>query len=111
MKKRVLTFLSLILLCFTLLSTKANADEILEPINNTYKSGIYILNKSDMGKYNLQYQFVNKDKMSAIIVLDENYDITYKNINCNRRCNGGTITNKNTIIVVGDDVSFYFNRI
>lgn len=111
MKKKVLTFLSLILLCFTLLSTKANADEIIETINNTYKPGIYILNKSDMGKYNLQYQFVKNGEKSAIIVLDENYDILYKNINCSRRCNAGTITNKNTIIVVGDEVSFYFNKI
>lgn len=111
MRKRVLTFLSLILLCFTLLSTKANADEIIEPINNTYKPGIYMINKSDIGKYNLQYEFLNRDKKSAIIVLDEKYDVLYKNINCARKCNAGTITNKNTIIVVGDEIAFYFSKI
>ncbi len=47
---------------------------------------------------------------AMVIILDENYDITYKNVNCNRRCNGGTITNKNTIIVVGGEIAFYFEK-
>lgn len=63
-----------------------------------------------MGNYNLQYQFLNKDNKSAII-LDENYDVLYKNINCSRLCNAGIITNKNTIIVVGGEISFYFTKI
>lgn len=53
-----------------------------------------------------------KNVQSTIIVLDENYDIVYKNINCNRRYNAGTITNKSTIIIVGsDEVSFYFTKL
>lgn len=81
-------------------------------INNTYKEGIYKLDESDKGEYNLQYQFLNKNSASAIIVLDENADIVYKNINCNRKCNAGTITNKNTIILITDgEVELDFTKI
>ncbi len=88
MKKKVLTCLSIILLCLAISNSKVKADEEIYPINNTYKPGIYILNKNDKNSYNLTYEFVNKGQKSAIIILDENYDITYKNVNCNRRCNG-----------------------
>ncbi|WP_394857273.1 hypothetical protein [Clostridium paraputrificum] len=110
MKKKALTCLSIILLCLAISNSKVKADEEIYPINNTYKPGIYILNKNDKNSYNLTYEFVNKGQKSAIIILDENYDITYKNVNCNRRCNGGTITNKNTIIVVGGEIAFYFEK-
>ena len=104
MKKKVLTCLSIILLCLAISNSKVKADEEIYPINNTYKPGIYILNKNDKNSYNLTYEFVNKGQKSAIIILDENYDITYKNVN------GGTITNKNTIIVVGGEIAFYFEK-
>lgn len=112
MKKKILIFASTIILCLTILMPKAYADEIIYPFNNSYKSGIYKLEKNDNGKYNLMYEFSGKNVQSTIIVLDENYDIVYKNINCNRRCNAGTMTNKNTIIIVGsDEVSFYFTKL
>ena len=46
---------------------KVKADEEIYPINNTYKPGIYILNKNDKNSYNLTYEFVNKGQKSAII--------------------------------------------
>ena len=111
MKKRLLIFASIILLCFTMLTTKSNADEILQPVNDVYKPGIYVLDPKDNGEYNLTYEFIKKNEKSAIIVLDENLDISYKNINCNRRCNAGTITNKSTIIIIGGDISLYFSKL
>lgn len=112
MKNRVFTFVSLMLLFFTILAPKvAKADEIIKPVNKTYNPGIYILDKSDKDSYNLMYEFQGKNEKSAIIILDGNYDIVYKNINCNRRCNAGTITNKSTIIIVGGEVDFYFTKL
>ena len=77
MKKKVLTCVSIILLCLAISSSKVKADEEIFPINNTYKPGIYILNKSDKNSYNLTYEFVKKGQKSAIIILDENYDIAF----------------------------------
>ncbi|MGG7177377.1 hypothetical protein ACQPU1_07300 [Clostridium paraputrificum] len=58
------------------------------------------------------YEFVDKNKKAAIIVLDAEFNITYKNINCNRRCNAGTITNKDTIVIIGDDeAALFFTKI
>jgi predicted transcriptional regulator len=102
MKKKVIILLSSIFLCLIISAVKVNASTPISPISEVYKEGIYQLNKEDTGSYNLQYQFLNKDKDSAIIILDENDDIVYKNINCNRKCNAGVITNKNKIIIISD---------
>ena len=110
MKKKVLTCVSVILLCLAISNFKVKADEEIYPINNTYKPGIYSLNKNDKNSYNLAYEFVDRGKKSNIIILDDNYDIIYDNNNCDGICNGGTITNKNTIIVVGGEIAFYFEK-
>lgn len=110
MKKKVLTCLSVILLCLTILNSQVKADEEIYPINNTYKPGIYSLNKNDKNSYELTYEFIGKEKKSSIIILDENYDVLYDNNSCDKICNGGTITNKNTIIVVGGEIAFYFEK-
>lgn len=111
MKKFFLIFALTIILCFTILIPNTYADEIIYPVNNAYKSGIYKLDKSDSYKYNLMYEFSNKNLHSGIIILNENYDMVYKSINCNKRCNAGTISNNSTIVIVGnDEVSFYFSK-
>lgn len=112
MKKKVIYIAALIItaIIFTVHNVYANTP--ITPISNVYKEGIYKLDKNDKGEYNLQYKFINKDRNSAIIVLDENGDIVYKNINCNRKCNAGTITNKNTIILITDgEVELDFTKI
>lgn len=110
MKKKILTCVSIILLCLTISSSKIKANEEIYPINNTYKPGIYSLNKNDKNSYKLTYEFADKGKKSSIIILDENYDVLYDNNSCDEICNAGTITNKNTIIVVGGEIAFYFER-
>lgn len=102
MKNKFIILLSSIFLCLIIFTVKVNASTPISPISEVYKEGIYQLNKEEIGSYNLQYQFLNKDRNSAIIVLDENDDIVYKNINCNRKCNAGLITNKNKIIIISN---------
>ncbi|PWL51427.1 MAG: hypothetical protein DBY38_14410 [Clostridium cadaveris] len=112
MKKRIFTFICSLMLFFSIFISTAYATEFIQPSNQIYKAGIYQLNQNDKYTYNLMYQFTEKDKKSAIIVLDDNYDIVYKNVNCHRKCNAGTITNKNTIVVVGDsEVGLYFTKL
>ncbi|WP_195990248.1 hypothetical protein [Clostridium sp. D53t1_180928_C8] len=112
MRKKVIYIVVLIITAIIFNTKNVYANTPIAPINNIYEEGIYQLNKSDKGEYNLQYQFLNKDGDSAIIVLDENADIVYKNINCNRKCNAGTITNKNTIILITDgEVQLDFTKI
>lgn len=91
---------------------KVYASTPISPINQVYKEGIYQLNKYDNGTYELKFQFLNKDKSSSIIVLDQNSDIVYKNINCNRLCNAGNITNQNIIIIITEgEVALNFSKI
>lgn len=112
MKKQLIYIATLIMMVLIFITDNVYANAPITPINNVYKEGIYNLYENDKGEYNLQYQFLNKDSDSAIIVLDENADIVYKNINCNRKCNAGTITNKNTIILITDgDVELDFTKI
>lgn len=112
MKKKVLVFISLLIICCTLFTSKAYAYTTISPVNNVYKEGIYRLDDIYKDKYNLMYQFNDKSKQSTIIILDEDFDTKYKNINCQRKCNAGTITNKDTIIIVGEsEVSLYFDKV
>lgn len=91
---------------------KVYASTPISPINEVYKEGIYQLNKYDNETYELKFQFLNKDKNSAIIVLDQNADIVYKNVNCNRQCNAGSVNNKNIIIIITDgEVALNFSKI
>ena len=113
MRKKAIYIAALIIVVI-IFTTNNNvyANTPIEPIDKVYKEGIYRLDKSYKGEYNLQYKFLNKDSDSTIIVLDENADIVYKNINCNRKCNAGTITNKNTIILITDgEVELDFTKI
>lgn len=101
-----------LMLLFSVFTSKAYANEFIEPSNQIYKAGIYQLNPKDRYKYNLMYQFTDENKKSAIIILDDDYDISYKNVNCHRKCNAGIVTNKNTIVIVGDsEVVFYFTKL
>ena len=112
MRKKVIYIATLIITVLIFATNNVYANTPITPINNAYKEGIYKLDKNDKGEYNLQYQFLNKDSDSAIIVLDQNADIVYKNINCNRKCNAGTITNKNTIILITDgEVELEFTKL
>ena len=112
MRKKVIYIVTLIITTLIFITNNVYANTPITPINNVYKEGIYELYKHDKGEYNLQYQFLNKGSTSAIIVLDENADILYKNINCDRKCNAGTITNKNTIILITDgEVELDFTKI
>lgn len=112
MRKKSIYIAVLIITAIIFTTNNVYANTPINPINNVYKEGIYKLDKSDKGEYNLQYQFLNKDSDSAIIVLDENADIVYKNINCNRKCNAGTTTNKNTIILITDgELELNFTKI
>ena len=112
MKKKIIAIASLIIISLIFLTSNVYASEPINPINNIYKEGIYELNKSDIGSYQLQFRFVDPDKDSAIIVLDENADIVYKNINCNRVCNAGVITNKNTIVIITEgEVELSFTKV
>ena len=112
MRKKVIYIATLIITVLIFATNNVYANTPITPINNAYKEGIYKLDKSDKGEYNLQYQFLNKDSDSAIIVLDQNADIVYKNISCNRKCNAGTITNKNTIILITDgELELNFTKI
>lgn len=90
---------------------KVYASTPINPINEVYKEGIYQLNKYDNGSYDLKFQFLDKDSKSAIIVLNQNADIVYKNINCNRLCNAGNITNQNIIIIITEgEVALNFSK-
>lgn len=113
MKKKITILLSVIAL-FTMLfitNTYAYSNATIPPTDSVYKEGIYRLDPNDTGSYNLQFKFLNPEKNSAIIILDENADIVYKNINCNRKCNAGTVTNKNTIILISDgETALYFSK-
>ena len=112
MRKKAIYIAALIITALIFTTKNVYANIPIPPVNNAYKEGIYKLDKNDLGKYNLQYKFVNKNRDSAIIVLDENANIVYKNINCNRKCNAGTITNKNTIILITDgEVELDFTKI
>lgn len=112
MRKKLICISSLILISLIILTTTVYAAEPINPINNVYKEGIYKLSEGDKGEYDLKFQFINSNKNSSIIVLNENSDIVYKNINCNRRCNAGVITNKNTIVIITDgEVQLYFTKI
>ncbi|MDY3360631.1 MAG: hypothetical protein SOY04_09545 [Clostridium celatum] len=111
MKKRFFILLSSLIIVLNFIIFTAHANAPIQPIDATYKEGIYQLSPSDKNSYALQFQFLNPDKDSAIIVLDQNADIVYKNINCNRKCNTGTITNKNTIVLITDgEVALYFTK-
>ena len=112
MRKKAIYIAALIIAVIIFTTNNVYANTPIEPINKVYKEGIYNLDKNYKGEYNLQYKFVNKNSDSAIIVLDENANIVYKNINCNRKCNAGTITNKNTIILITDgEVELDFTKI
>ena len=112
MRKKVIYIATLIITVLIFATNNVYANTPITPINNAYKEGIYKLDKNDKGEYNLQYQFLKKDSNSAIIVLDENADILYKNVNCNRKCNAGTITNQNTIILITDgEVELDFTKL
>lgn len=112
MRKKVMYIIGLIIAIIIFTTSNVYATTPITSINNIYKEGIYKLDKNDIGEYNLQYEFLNKDRESAIIILDKNEDIVYKNINCNRKCNAGTITNKNTIILITDgEVELEFTKI
>ena len=111
MKKRFFILLSSLIIVLNFIILTAHADVPIHPIDAVYKEGIYKLSPADKNSYALQFQFLNTDKDSAIIVLDQNADIVYKNINCNRKCNAGTITNKNTIVLITDgEVALYFTK-
>ena len=112
MRKKVISIAILVIIVLITTTNNVYANTPINPINNVYKEGIYKLNKNDTGEYQLQFQFLNKDIDSAIIVLDENADILYKNINCNRKCNAGIITNKDTIVIITDgEVELSFTKI
>ena len=112
MKKKVISIAILVIIVLIATTNNVYAKTPINPINNVYNEGIYKLNKNDAGKYQLQFKFLNKDIDSAIIVLDKNADILYKNINCNRKCNAGTITNKDTIVIITDgEVELSFTKI
>lgn len=112
MTKKIIYIVALIVLAMSFTANKAYASIPISTNNNVYKEGIYNIDQSDKGEYQLQYQFLNKDKDSAIIVLDNKADIVYKNINCNRKCNAGIITNNNTIILITDgEVQLDFTKI
>ena len=92
MRKKLIYITTLIIAALIFTTNNVYANTPINPINSTYKEGIYKIDKSDNGTYNLQYQ--------------------YKNINCNRKCNAGTITNKNTIILITDgEVELDFTKI
>ncbi|MBD7914636.1 hypothetical protein H9660_05710 [Clostridium sp. Sa3CUN1] len=112
MRKKLISIAILVIIVLIATTDNVYANTPINPINNVYKEGIYKLNKNDTGEYQLQFQFINKDIDSAIIVLDENADILYKNINCNRKCNAGIITNKDTIVIITDgEVELSFTKI
>lgn len=112
MRKKIFYITSCIILFLIISTSKAYASTPISPIDNVYKEGVYQLDESYKGSYDLKFQFLNSSKNSTIIILDENADITYKNINCNRKCNAGTITSKNTIIVITDgEIELIFTRI
>ena len=112
MRKKIISVAILVMIVLIATTNSVYAKTPISPINDVYKEGIYKLNKNDTGEYQLQFQFLNKGINSAIIVLDENADILYKNINCNRKCNAGTITNKNTIVIISDgEVELSFTKI
>lgn len=112
MKKKLISIVILVMICLVVTTNTVYAKIPINPSNDIYKEGIYKLNKSDTGQYQLQFQFLNKDVNSAIIVLDENAGILYKNINCNRKCNAGIITNKDTIVIITDgEVQLSFTKI
>ena len=102
MRKKIIYITSLILISLFISTATVYASTPITPISNVYKEGIYQLNSNNTGSYELQFQFLNSNKDSTIIILDKNADIVYKNINCNRKCNAGTITNKNIIVVITD---------
>ncbi|MEN8079398.1 hypothetical protein ABFP60_20810 [Clostridioides difficile] len=112
MRKKAMYIIGLIIAIIIFTTRNVYAITPITPINNIYKEGIYTLDENDIGEYNLQYEFLKKDSESAIIILDKNEDIVYKNINCNRKCNAGTITNKNTIILITEgEVELEFTKI
>ena len=93
------------------LKTYAFAPTLIYPIDDVYIEGIYMLNSSDNEEYNLQFDFLNSKTNSSIIILDENFDIMYENSNCNKKCDVGIITNKNTIILITkDEIALYFTK-
>ncbi|WP_195987572.1 hypothetical protein [Clostridium sp. D53t1_180928_C8] len=111
--RKKLTYIAILTITVLIFATNnVYANTPISPIDTVYKEGIYKLDKSDKGTYNLQYRFLNSDSDSAIIVLDNNAGILYKNINCNRKCNAGTITNKDTIILITEgEVALYFTKV
>lgn len=112
MIKKVITILTILIICLTAITNNVYANTPIEPINNIYKEGIYNLKKDDTEQYQVQFQFLTKNTDSAIIVLDKNADIIYKNINCNKKCNAGIITNKDTIVIItAGEVELSFTKI
>ena len=111
MKKRFFILLSSLIIVLNFIILTAHANVPIQPVDSVYKEGIYKLSPADKNSYSLQYQFLNPDKDSAIIVLDQNADIVYKNINCNRKCNAGTVTSEDTIVLITDgEVALYFTK-
>lgn len=112
MKKKVIYIATLIVIALIFTTNNVYANIPINPINKIYKQGIYKLNKYDNGEYKLQYEFINKDSNSAIIILDNNENILYKNINCDKKCNAGPITNNDTIILITDgEIALDFTKI
>lgn len=112
--KKIYKFIVALLITLSLvdLTYTAYASTPINPINEVYKEGIYQISQYDNGSYDLKFQFLDKNKNSAIIILDQKADIVYKNVNCNRQCNGGTITNKNIIILITDgEVALSFSKV
>ncbi|WP_195987573.1 hypothetical protein [Clostridium sp. D53t1_180928_C8] len=112
MRKKLIYIAILIIVIQIFATSSVYANTPITPIDSVYREGIYKLDKSDKGTYNLQYRFLNSNSDSAIIVLDNNADVLYKNINCNRKCNAGTITNNDIIILITDgEVALYFTKV
>lgn len=107
--KKILISVIMLISILTVFETKAYAYAPIYPINNLYKEGIYRLDPNEAGKYELKYELPSKGGNSKIFILDENFNIKHESSTCEGRCSAGSITNKDRIVIVGENgVSLFF---
>lgn len=106
MKRKILVFISTIILSFTILTSKVYAAEPISTITNTYKEGIYQLNKNEKDKYTLSVKFTENYQNVTVLILNKEKDLLYKSKYCHDIHTVSDIVKEDTIVIIGEGVVY-----
>lgn len=104
MKKIIIILL--ILTCT--IPINVNAATKINAFDRTLESGIYNIKEKD--KFDLKY-IISDGTKSTLMILDSNYHMIFKSSEFVQDSFVGKIDNTNIIIIIGDPMGLYFEKI